>query len=75
MTEFERKYNLIDEIDKVKLDTVEKIIELKIDVMTSIRVDDYVKNYDTILKIEEDCMKLIYNYTDMKRHYKKVVNK
>ena len=51
---------------ELKLKSIEKIISIKYEVLTCIDALEYVKNYEVMQKIEEEYMKFVYNYIDIK---------
>ena len=51
---------------ELKIRSIEKIIDIKYEVLSNIDAEEYVKNYEVMQKIEEEYMKFVYNYIDIK---------
>ena len=51
---------------ELKLRSIEKIIDIKYEVLSNIDAEKYVKNYEVMQKIEEEYIRLVYNYIDIK---------
>ena len=58
--------NIDEYMYELKLKSIEKIISIKYEVLTCIDALEYVKNYEVMQKIEEEYMKFVYNYIDIK---------
>jgi hypothetical protein len=61
--------NVEDKIKEFMIDTYEKLISIKYDVLSDVKPEIYIQNYQTILQIEEDYNKLVDKYVDMKWPY------
>ena len=58
--------NIDDELYELKIRSIEKIIDIKYEVLSNIDAEKYVKNYEVMQKIEEEYIRLVYNYIDIK---------
>ena len=61
--------NVEDKIKEFMIDTYEKLIRIKYDVLSDVKPEIYIQNYQTILQIEEDYNKLVDKFVDMKWPY------
>ena len=61
--------NVEDKIKEFMIDTYEKLISIKYDVLSDVKPEIFIQNYQTVLQIEEDYNKLVNKYVDMKWPY------
>ena len=57
------------EICEMKLEAIEYLLKIKFNVMNDLEPSYYVENFDKVMKLEEDYVKLLYKYYEMKEKY------
>ena len=62
-------HDMSKELNDFKLSILEKVIDIKCAVLKNISAEEYIKHYETIMNIEEELIKLVYNYIDIKHKF------
>ena len=57
------------ELCEMKLEAIEYLLKIKFNVMNDLEPSYYVENLDKVMKLEEDYVKLLYKYYEMKEKF------
>ena len=62
-----------NELNEIKLDAIREIMTIKLTVINNLDPKQYIENLDKVRSLEEEYIKMVYNYIDIKE--KMLLNK